>query len=197
MKGWFQVPGIRPEGDRTLKEQMMGLAPALDEVYKAFTAGTPLTVLDLGCAEGLIGLEFARAGAADVLGIEMLEEHLSVARKACRAAKQMRFVCANLKDYIPAHPDHPRFDIVLALGIIHKLPDPAVPLRFAAKCAKTLLLFRAPGREKLKRWDGTIKAKHGGLPCNVPQIMQDEGFVEERLINGVRGEAAQYWRRSA
>ena len=190
-KGWLKVPGIRPDGDRTLEEQMLGLAPAVAEVQNARAAGTPLTVLDLGCAEGLIGREFARAGAADVLGIEVLATHLAVARKACKAEKQMRFICAHLRDWIKAHPEPEQFDIVLALGIIHKLEDPAVPLRFAARSARSLLIFRAPA----KATDGVVRAKHGDGACNVPQIMQEEGFVEERLIPGARGEAAQYWRR--
>ena len=198
-KGWLKVPGIRPMGDRTLEEQMLGLDPALAEA-------SGKTVLDLGCAEGLIGREFAKAGATRVLGIELLKSHLEVARKACKGYKQMEFVCAHIGHYIAANCDqntatpdgsfkvgYPRetFDIVLALGIIHKLEDPAVPLVFAARAARSLLCFRAPARAT----DGVVAAKHGGKTCNVPEIMKREGFVEERLIPGVRGEAVQYWRR--
>ena len=187
-RGWFQIPNIRLDGDRSIQEQMLGLEDALAEC-----AGK--TVIDLGCAEGAISRAFAEAGASRVLGIEVLESHLKVARAYCKGYPQIEFVCANLRDYIPAHPDHERFDITLCLGIAHKLPDPAVPLRFAARCTKDLLLFRAPGRAALKQWDGTIKAKHGDGACNVPEIMKAEGFIEEKLIPGVRGEAAQYWRR--
>lgn len=182
-KGWFDIRGVRP-GDRTLKEQMMGLAPALAECKGK-------TVLDLGCAEGLIGREFALAGATRVLGIELLQAHLNVAKKVCKDVPQVSFICAHLDDYAKTLETIPQYDIVLALGIIHKLHDPAVPLRFAAQSAKSLMLFRAPA----KKYDGLIKSKHTGVKVNVPQVMKAEGFVDEQLIPGVRGEAVQYWRR--
>lgn len=183
-KGWFKIPGIRPEGDRTIEEQMLGLAPALAEAKGK-------TVLDLGCAEGAIAREFAQAGAARVLGIELLAPHLAVARAWCRKYPQVRFICAHLGDYIAAQESIRQYDIVLALGIIHKLRDPAVPLRFAAQSARSLMLFRAPA----KATHGNVASKHTGITCNVPRIMAAEGFAEERLIPGVRGEAVQYWRR--
>ena len=183
-RGWFKIPGVR-DGDRTLKEQMLGLEPALAEAKGK-------TVLDLGCAEGLIAREFARAGAKHVVGIELLAAHLAVARVQCKGIDNIEFICAHLGDYIAALESIPQYDIVLALGIIHKLHDPAAPLRFAAHSAKTLMLFRAPA----KKYDGLIKSKHTDVMCNVPKLMQAEGFVDEKLIPGVRGEAVQYWRRN-
>lgn len=185
-KGWFQVPGIRPEGDRTLEEQIMGLRPALDEAKGK-------TVLDLGCAEGLISLEFAKAEAASVRGIELLGTHLDVARLVCAPFPQVKFKCIHLSDYIAERDGQPMkmYDIVLALGIIHKLPDPGIGMAFAARSASDLLLFRAPA----KAGDGIVASKHTGVECNVPKIMEDHGFFEEKLIPGVRGEAVQYWRR--
>lgn len=183
-KGWFKVPGIRPDGDRTLKEQLMGMQPALDEAKGK-------TVLDLGCAEALISKEFALAGAREVVGIELLAAHLDVARKVCKGLP-VAFVQAHLGDYMKAHPSPPQFDIVLALGIIHKLDDPCVPLAYAANCAKDLLLFRAPA----KATDGVVRSKHTQKPCNVPKCMRLHGFHDEKLIPGVRGEAVQYWRRN-
>jgi 2-polyprenyl-3-methyl-5-hydroxy-6-metoxy-1,4-benzoquinol methylase len=182
-KGWFKIPGVR-DGDRTLKEQMIGLEPALAEAKGK-------TVLDLGCAEGLIAREFARAGAKQVVGIELLAAHLAVAKAQCRGLDNISFICAHLGDYIVTLESIPQYDIVLALGIIHKLHDPAVPLRFAAQSAKSLVLFRAPA----KKYDGLIKSKHTDLKVDVPELMQAEGFAEEQLIPGVRGEAVQYWRR--
>lgn len=188
-KGWFKVDGIRPNGDRSIAEQMLGLDRALAEAKGK-------TVLDLGCAEGAISLEFAKAGAARVVGVELLEAHLVVARKLCAAyAKTITFVCAHLDTYALARPDPERFDIVLALGIIHKLQDPAVPLRFAARSAKDLLCFRAPATVEPAGGDYVIKAKHSGVVCNVPAVMRSEGFRDEGTIKGVRGEGVQYWRR--
>lgn len=182
-RGWFSIPGVRP-GDRTLKEQMMGLQPALDECKGK-------TVLDLGCAEGCISLEFAKAGAREVVGIELLAAHLAVARVQCKGHPQIKFIWAHLGDYIKGLESIPKYDIVLALGIIHKLDDPGVPMRFAAQSAKDLVIFRAPAR----KYDGLIKSKHTAIKCDVPKIMTSEGFVDEKLIPGVRGEAAQYFRR--
>jgi 2-polyprenyl-3-methyl-5-hydroxy-6-metoxy-1,4-benzoquinol methylase len=70
MKGWLSVPGIREHADRTLAEQMLGLDKAVAECKGK-------RVLDLGCAEGLIGLEFAKAGAVNVVGIESLQTTLT------------------------------------------------------------------------------------------------------------------------
>jgi SAM-dependent methyltransferase len=183
-KGWLKVPGIRPKGDRTLAEQMMGLAPALE-----FAKGK--SVLDLGCAEGLIGREFALAGAREVLGVELLASHLEVARVACKDAPQMRFVCAHLDDYMAANPEPKPFDVVLALGIIHKLHEPRNILHYAAKSAVSLLCFRAPA----KATDGVVVSKHSDRGVNVPKTMRHLGFTEGELIPGVRGEAVQYWWR--
>jgi len=183
-KGWFSIAGVRP-GDRTLKEQMIGLDLALKEAKGK-------TVLDLGCAEGLISREFAKAGAKSVLGIELLASHLAVAKVQCRDVPQVQFIQSHLGDYIKARESFPQYDIVLALGIIHKLEDPAVPLRFAAQSARSLVVFRAPA----KKHNGLIKSKFTDNMCDVAKIMKSEGFIETALIEGVRGEAAQYWRRT-
>jgi len=182
-KGWFTVPGIRP-GDRTIEEQMLGLAPALAEANGA-------TVLDLGCAEGVISLAFAKAGAARVLGVELLQSHLDVARRICKGQKNVSFICEHLDD-TAKRPIVEQFDIVLALGVIHKLHDPSIPLRFAARSCKRLICYRAPAASV----NGVIRSKHSKMPCDVPAILKEEGFVEGETINGVRGEAVQYWRRA-
>lgn len=189
-KGWIAVPGIRENADRTLEEQLLGLEFAIAEA-----AGK--TILDLGCAEGVIGREFARAGATRVLGIESLAGHLEVARLACAAETQMEFAQAYLQDWIPAHPDPEVFDFVLALGIVHKISDPADALRFACRSCRELLLFRAPANA----WEGWVRAKHRGLgmpahgKVHVPTMMAEQGFVFEQKIPGARGEAVEYWRR--
>lgn len=184
-RGWFILPGIQ-DGDRTPEQQLAGLAPALAEC-----AGK--TVLDLGCAEGVISREFANAGASEVLGIELLTEHLNIARKVCKMCPQVRFINAELAGYIAEHPDPRQFDIVLALGIIQKLKNPGIPMEFAIRSSRNLVLFRAPARA----CDGIVKSKFGNTTCNVPALMKKHGLIFDQKIAGAMGEAVEYYRRTS
>jgi SAM-dependent methyltransferase len=187
VKGWFKVPGIRPEGDRSIEEQLLGLGRALAECRGK-------RVLDLGCAEGCISAEFARAGAAEVLGVELLQTHLDVAREVCKGLP-VRFACAHLTDYMRANPSVERFDIVLALGIIHKLENPNLILRWGADACGDLLCFRAPAKVESHGRDYIVKSKHTGVACNVQKVMRRAGFRNEGIVAGARGEGVQYFRR--
>lgn len=187
-KGWFAIKGVQ-DGDRTLAEQMLGLSPAL-------AACSGKTVLDLGSAEGLISREFAKAGAQSVLGIELLEDHVKVARRMCADFKQVRFVCQSLLPYIEQHPEPEQFDIVLMLSIAHKLHDPGSLVRFAARSARSMLVFRGPGKKDMY-WDGWLNSKFGNGRCHVPTVMKGAGFTEGETLPSGRGERVQYWHRGA
>ena len=183
-RGWFKLRGRT--WDRTLDEQIMALTPALAEC-----AGK--RVLDLGCAEGLISLEFAKAGAVRVLGIEREDDHFKVAQSLVFAGPcALKFKQWNLNNADPGRPLD--YDIVLALGIIHKLEFPEVGLRFAARSAKELLLLRS-GRGSV---NGIIRGKQSGNTCDTAVVMREEGFVLERTVEGPvgRDEPVGYWRRA-
>lgn len=182
--GWFIIPGVQT-GDRTIEEQLVAVRDAIAEC-----AGK--TVLDVGCAEGLIGLEFARAGAKQVHGLENVREHLQVAYHMARGQKNITFEQANLNEPRPVVP----YDIVVVLGIIHKLHYPETGLRWAAACTKELLLIRSGRGER----DGLIHSKH--RPQNVANrdaVLKDCGLVYDKTVRGpdARGEDVQYWRRAA
>jgi SAM-dependent methyltransferase len=185
-RGWFQVPGIKPLGDRSLSEQMIGLEFALIEAKGK-------TVLDIGCAEALITLEFAKAGAAKVVGIEKVAPAIALGRTLCAGYPQVELMECNLVKHIDANPSPQQFDIVLALGIAHKPKDPAAALCWAARSASSLLVFRPPGYEV----DGWFKSKHSDNVCHGPSILTGEGFVQERRIEGAHGEHVEYWRRQS
>lgn len=186
-KGWFKIPGVQ-DGDRTGAEQLLGLQPALGSARGK-------SVLDLGSAEGLIAAEFARAGAAHVLGVELLQDHVDVARVVCKDLPQVLFHCEELGAYIGARPKPPQYDIVLALGIAHKLLDPGVLLAFAARSCGGMLVFRGPGKDKF--WDGMLRAKFGGKVCHVPTLLKRHGLVEGETLDSAHGERVQYWRRKS
>lgn len=184
-KGWFAIEGVQ-EGDRTLEDQIKGLGPALAEC-----AGK--SVLDLGTAEGLIGREFARAGASGVVGIEYVEDHLKVARKQC-AGLPMRFIRADLNALAREFPVL-KFDIVLSLGVCHKLKFPDMGVRYSARAANDLVVFGFSAREEFA--SGVMRSKHyPENTCNVYEIMEECGFKLEKILPRSRQETAQYWRRA-
>lgn len=186
-KGWFILPG--KEGDRTLDEQLLGLAPAL-EIARG------KRVLDLGCAEGLISREFARAGASEVVGIEILERHVAEAEKQC-AGLPCRFYAWHLERLYengPAKDVLGKFDIVLALGVIHKLKFPAVGVWLACGMSCGSVVIRYPAYAESARQ--IIRSKHYGNTVYVPEIMEQACFELASTTDGPHGERVEYWARS-
>jgi 2-polyprenyl-3-methyl-5-hydroxy-6-metoxy-1,4-benzoquinol methylase len=187
MKGWFHRPGIQ-DGDRTLEEQLLGLAPMLAECPGK-------TVLDLGCAEGLISRECLGAGAAQVRGIDVLERHIDAARSLALDPHRARFVVANLNN----SPDQDDLaclssDIVLMLAVVHKLSDPEKSLREWSQFVVSggLLVIRLPIGST-----GEIPYKHGKHKvANSRHVLPELGFRFERDEPGPRGERVHYWRRT-
>lgn len=158
---------------------MLGLEPALADAKGK-------TVLDLGCAEGLIGYQFLKAGAADVLGLDGLEAHIAVGRKHCPG---VRFKVRDLNVQKP--PSAASFDIVLALAILHKLSDPARGARYCTHSARSLVVIRLPIGSV-----GVIEGKHTKVGCNLLEVMTAERFCLTDTRQGPRGELVQYWRRA-
>lgn len=184
--GWFKIPGVQ-EGDRTVDEQLLGLDAAL-------AACKGKTVLDLGAAEGLISAAFARAGAAEVFGVELVKEHVETGRAVC-VGLPVKLLQAELAAYARDNLANPRkFDIVLALGIAHKMHNPGAFLSFAGRSAGELLVFRGPGKAGMF-WDGILRSKFGKGQCNVAEVLGAEGLVEGETHDSARGERAQYWHR--
>lgn len=129
-KGWFSTPG-RP-GDRTLDDQLKGL----DWLF-ANCAGK--TVLDIGCAEGLISIELARRGALAVHGIEIVPEHVAVANKL-RGDLPVTFEVGDANAWRPRRA----YDIVIALALLHKLKNPTAAAAAFAEAAREAVVLRLP-----------------------------------------------------
>ena len=140
-KGWFEIPGVQ-EGERTLAEAVEGLELIGDHLKGK-------TVLDLGCAEGLIGLWCLERGAASVYGLDAIPEFIRTGRRLASELGEKRIeshfwnVDSEIDPPIPVKS----YDIVLALSIIHKLTDPELFLRRIKKLAKRWIIVRAPGRD--------------------------------------------------
>ena len=189
---WFRIDG-EPEGERTLAEQMKGLGGALDGCCGK-------TVVDFGCAEGLIAQQFAQAGAKSVFGIEYNPALFAVAQRLERAHAEtgwhnLHFQLADIRTVMKQERESGeiwRYDIVLALAVIHKLPDPADAATFMADVTGELLVVRLP-----KGSSGAFKGKNWPWAgCDLNTILPSRGLKLDTVAKGPRGEQVQYWRRA-
>src|SRR5690349_21167118 len=133
--GWFKIEGVQ-EGHVDFARQFRGL-----EIVRAEASGA--SILDLGCAEGLISLEMVKAGAALVHGVELEAKRVETARSLFAAHPQAKsmFIAHDLNRFPELFLTHTadsewkdstlrnRYDIVLCLAIAMKLAQPAPFLR--------------------------------------------------------------------
>lgn len=139
-RGWFAIPGIQ-DGERTVKQQIKGLGPLTAEVVGK-------TVLDLGCAEGLIMKYLIDRGAESADGVEIVPERVELGTKLL-ADYRVRFFVADLEHLDVALgegrlPLRDAYDAVLALSIAHKFARPVRFIATAARLAKRFLAIRLP-----------------------------------------------------
>lgn len=178
LKGWFKTDGR--DGDRTFAQQLLGL-DAL------FAACPGKTVLDIGCAEGLISTELARRGALAVHGVEVVAEHVKVGRKLV-GDLPVTIENADANVWQPRR----KYDIVITLALLHKLRNPsAAAERLVAACADLFVLRMPPATGMT-----IIDDRSGRRPHNIDTVLQDSGFrCESQSHDGPFGELVAYYRR--
>lgn len=183
-KGWFSTPG-RP-GDRTLKDQMKGL----DWVFEN-CAGK--SILDAGCAEGLLSIELMRRGARGVHGVDVVDDHIRIAKlEAARAglyeATLLFFQAADANTWAPQM----RYDIVLLLAVLHKLKNPSEVAKRMAHAAKEHVIVRLPP----KYAPFVIDERSKNEPHNITDAMIKAGFyLEDFTFDGHFGEWVGRYKR--
>lgn len=176
-KGWFVTNG-RP-GDRTLKQQLVGLDRLFDEAKGK-------TVLDIGCAEGLISMELAKCGAIAVHGVEIVEEHVHVGNKL-RGDLPVTIEVGDANTWAPKRD----YDVVIMLALLQKVRDPsAVCARFAA-AARDLVVLRLPP----KHAPTVIDERSGNKPHHIDKVMAACGFECTEVLAGTFDEHVSYWKR--
>lgn len=179
IKGWFTV-GSR-QGDRTLDQQLVGLD-------RLFAAVPGQTVLDLGCAEGLISLECARRGALAVHGVEIRADHVAAGRKLV-GGLPVTLDAGDLNTWRPARP----YDIVLVLALLHKLKNPSAACAAFCEAARELVVIRTP--PKPDPWV-IVDSRSGNRPHDIGRVMRDSGFKLAEQLAGTFGEVIGYWERT-
>lgn len=173
-------------GDRTFEQQMTGLDWLAD-------ACRGKSVLDFGCAEGLIGLEMLKRGAQFVDGVELLPERALQAQRNARSAGfhvRSKYLACNAEKW-EAHRTV-QWDVTLALAILHKLKDPSLVARRLARATRELIVLRLPPATG----STIVDRRSGNVPHDIDAVLRSEGFVQERANNdGPFGEFIGVYRR--
>jgi SAM-dependent methyltransferase len=159
----------RPDGkdsDRTVKQQLTGLDQLWPRVRDK-------TVIDVGCAEGVVAFECLAYGAAAVLGVEMRQPAVHEAnRKAERECLPFLAKQADANTWAPPT----QADVILLLAILHKLAEPAQALdRFLAAGAGdncTVVL-----RTRRRDWPVLRDARSGMRPQRLDAVLHKHGFT--------------------
>jgi SAM-dependent methyltransferase len=139
-------------------------------------------VLDVGCAEGLISQRCWDAGAALVHGVD---NRSGAIEEASRAHGRLEFFVHDCETWEP-----PRlYDVVLMLGVLHKLADPAKALRkYLAACIEFAVV-------RLPTWPILIDSRSGNVPIDLEQVAGECGFKLTEKTSGPHGQWVGYLSR--
>jgi len=176
--GWFTTP--RRPGDRTFEQQIIGLEPLFAEV-------SGKTVLDVGCAEGLISIECARRGARFTRGAEIVAGHVAIAN-TLHENRPCKFIRADANEWVPDR----EYDIVLLLAILHKLTNPTDACARFAGAARELCVIRYPISSE---GEVIVDARSSSEPHNIGELMEAMDFRVEQITVGPFDEQTYFYRR--
>jgi len=93
-------------------------------------------VLDIGCGGGILAESMAKAGAASVLGIDLADKSLKVAKLHALEAgiKNLRYQAIAAEELAAQQPA--AFDLVTCMEMLEHVPDPAAIVQAAALALK-------------------------------------------------------------
>mgnify|MGYP003133598611 CR=1 FL=1 len=111
--------------------------------------------LDIGCSDGFYSVEIAKIGAQSVLGTDLDELRIKRAKfaKKILEIKNVEFEVLDLYDT----PDKEKYDVVMGLGLLHRIPDMDRCIKKMCEIGSTVLV-----EFKTLRSGADIAISHGG-----------------------------------
>jgi SAM-dependent methyltransferase len=150
------------------------------------------TVLDVGCAEGLVAFRCAEFGAKHVNGIDVITEHIRIANAEAERRGVSRVCKFELCDASEFSGMRGHYDVTLMLAVLHKLWDPS---RVAAKMAaltRKLAVIRLPASKDVPM---IVDRRSGYVPHDIGAVMRRSGFSLSRVTRGSFNEWTGWYKR--
>jgi 2-polyprenyl-3-methyl-5-hydroxy-6-metoxy-1,4-benzoquinol methylase len=145
-------------------------------------------VLDIGCGSGVYSVDFARRGAAKILGVDFSANMLEIARNEARrhgVADRCAFLQAN---FLETDLDR-EFDVTIAIGVFDYLPDPLTFLRKMAGVTRGRLIASFPGHSLIRERVRLLRYALSGrgsvyfyTEADVRKLATEAGLSVRRLI---------------
>lgn len=127
-----------------VRRMMDGFESALDDMLEA---ASPISLLDVGCGEGVLVHQWAqRLEPARVVGIDLEEPSIQAGWEQ-RKAPNLEYKVMRAENLPFAENE---FDLACAIEVLEHVPDPEHTLAEMARCAEHRLLVSVP-REPLWR----------------------------------------------
>lgn len=161
---------------------------------RTFAAITPLdgkSVLDVGCGSGPFAVECARRGAKRVVGLDLAEGMLDLARQR---AEKMGFgeVCTFVQGQFPDDVPQETFDHCIVMGVMDYIPDTAAFLRALADCTRRSAALSFPSNHWFRGPLRVVRYRLKRCPLwlyrreQVAELMQANGFAKSQ-VNKIPG----------
>ena len=144
-----------------VRRLMGGFRAELDELWEI---AAPQSVLDVGCGEGVLTVEWAeRLGDRRVVGVDLDDPDLR-AEWERRPRPNLEFLAADA-GVLPFQADE--FDVATAIEVLEHVPDPDATLRELARVARRRLIVSVP-REPIWRLLNVARGAYLGDLGNTP-----------------------------
>lgn len=145
-------------------------------------------ILDVGCGSGRYAVEFARRGAADVVGVDFASDMLGLATKFAameHVGERCRFIRADFHEFTSEEP----FDVTIAIGFFDYARDPSRTLHHMHELTRGRVMASFPRRQFPRSELRTRRYAASGVQVqfydreHVDRLVRDVGFRSSQLID--------------
>ncbi len=145
-------------------------------------------ILDVGCGSGIYSVDFARRGAARVVGVDFSGNMLELARQEAerhQVADRCEFIQA---DFLELDLED-KFDISIAMGVFDYVPDQVAFLRKMVALTTDKVIVAFPGHSLLREPARRLRYKLAGKgeiylygQDDVERIATEAGLRDKEII---------------